>query len=297
MAQTISSQEARNWVIYKITSPTGRVYIGKASDFATRKAAYRNVGPAIREQRVIYNSLLKYGFDKHTIEIIDSFNGNSNYSSGKEIFWIRSFMSNGNKWPEMRGMNLTNGGEGALGAKFPNRVSPMKGKKMTEAQRARIRAATIARNAPPPMQGRKHTQKSKDKMSKSKKGMVSIFLGKKHTESSKQKNREAHLGKPSWNKGKNTWSDEDKKRIGDSKKGNVYMKGKIHTEESKRKMSASRKGKGGKKIIQYDLNNNYIREYNTIQEASDFLKIKYGLIMRVLYGGRPHTHKLIFKYK
>ena len=46
-----------------------------------------------------------------------------------------------------------------------------------------------------PMYGRKHSEESKRKMSKSSKGMPSAFKGKKHTASANRKNRLAHLGK------------------------------------------------------------------------------------------------------
>ena len=41
------------------------------------------------------------------------------YANGKEIFWIRSYMSNYSKWPEMRGLNLTDGGKERLVEKLP----------------------------------------------------------------------------------------------------------------------------------------------------------------------------------
>jgi group I intron endonuclease len=128
----------RNWVIYKITSPSGRVYIGKSSNYKQRLRQYKCI--QLKEQNLITRSLVKYGFESHNFSIIDSFTSNSDFASGKEMFWIRSFMSNRSKYPEQNGMNMTEGGEGALGnvrsEEFKKRVSEWsRGRKQSDEQR------------------------------------------------------------------------------------------------------------------------------------------------------------------
>jgi group I intron endonuclease len=54
--------------IYKITSPTGKVYIGQSWDIADRKSAYKTL--AIKSQPRIYNSLIKYGWEAHTFKVV-----------------------------------------------------------------------------------------------------------------------------------------------------------------------------------------------------------------------------------
>jgi group I intron endonuclease len=54
--------------IYKITSPSGKIYIGQTVDFSKRLSAYRRLHA--QGQTKLYNSLLKYGFDNHIIEMI-----------------------------------------------------------------------------------------------------------------------------------------------------------------------------------------------------------------------------------
>ena len=54
--------------IYKITSPSGKVYIGQSIDIDLRFKDYRSL--RCHKQRVLYNSLKKYGFDKHKFEVI-----------------------------------------------------------------------------------------------------------------------------------------------------------------------------------------------------------------------------------
>jgi group I intron endonuclease len=55
--------------IYKITSPTERVYIGQSINIESRKKYYTYINN--NGQPKLYNSLLKYGFDNHTFEIIE----------------------------------------------------------------------------------------------------------------------------------------------------------------------------------------------------------------------------------
>lgn len=55
--------------IYKITSPSGRIYIGQSIDIRRRFRYYKNL--KCKEQPKLYNSLLKYGVDAHKFEIIE----------------------------------------------------------------------------------------------------------------------------------------------------------------------------------------------------------------------------------
>lgn len=55
--------------IYKITSPSGKIYIGESSDIKTRKYYYKI--SSCRKQIKLYSSLKKYGWDLHTFEVIE----------------------------------------------------------------------------------------------------------------------------------------------------------------------------------------------------------------------------------
>lgn len=106
------------WVIYKITSPSGRIYIGKTNNYKFRMSCYRNsikTTSGRGSHGVIGRSILKYGFKEHKVEIIDTFIGTISECNSKEMFWIRTYMSNMVQWPDQNGMNLTKGGEGILG--------------------------------------------------------------------------------------------------------------------------------------------------------------------------------------
>jgi len=91
--------------IYKITSPTGKIYIGQTFNFERRMSSYRSGD--CKNQKILFRSLIKYGFKNHKVEIID------NRDSIKELlnlekFYIELF----NSYNSENGMNLTRGGDG-----------------------------------------------------------------------------------------------------------------------------------------------------------------------------------------
>ena len=55
--------------IYKITSPSGRVYIGQSTDIEHRFSRYKILKDCKKQPR-LYASFLKYGTEKHKFEII-----------------------------------------------------------------------------------------------------------------------------------------------------------------------------------------------------------------------------------
>lgn len=60
--------ETRIAYVYKITSPTGKVYIGSTVSLIQRKSSYKTL--ACKSQRRLYNSLKKHGWKAHTFEVI-----------------------------------------------------------------------------------------------------------------------------------------------------------------------------------------------------------------------------------
>ena len=69
--------------IYKITSPSGKIYIGSTFNIQNRISLYKNLYS--KSQRKLYYSFVKYGWDNHIFEIIEectSINRNE-----KEYFW------------------------------------------------------------------------------------------------------------------------------------------------------------------------------------------------------------------
>jgi hypothetical protein len=64
-------------------------------------------------------------------------------------------------------------------------------------------------------------------------------------------------------------------------------------------MNIGRISKSFKKIIQLDLNGNFIKNFNSLKEAQNVTGIKYGCLSSVLHGKRKTTggFKWIFDNK
>ena len=55
--------------IYKIISPSGKIYIGESENIPNRIYYYKIV--SCKKQRRLYNSIKKYGWENHIFEIIE----------------------------------------------------------------------------------------------------------------------------------------------------------------------------------------------------------------------------------
>lgn len=55
--------------IYKLTSPTGKSYIGQSKNIKQRLNSYKNL--KCKKQAALYNGLCKYGFKNFTVEILE----------------------------------------------------------------------------------------------------------------------------------------------------------------------------------------------------------------------------------
>jgi group I intron endonuclease len=98
-------------VIYKITTPTGKIYIGKTADFNSRMNSYRCLNN--KKQKAIHASILKYGWDAHQVEILEE--AEPYLLNELEKVYIKKYNSYNRNSPN--GLNLTEGGEGSLGRK------------------------------------------------------------------------------------------------------------------------------------------------------------------------------------
>lgn len=54
--------------VYMITSPNGRIYVGSTVDFDVRWYDYRRLN--CKDQCKLYNSLIKYGYENHSFEVV-----------------------------------------------------------------------------------------------------------------------------------------------------------------------------------------------------------------------------------
>ena len=158
-------------VIYKITSPTGRVYIGQTINFKKRLSQYKNI--ECKNQKFLYNSLIKHGFENHSIEILEE--TKTDKLNELEIYYILLYKSNFSKNPENRGLNLSDGGNDIryinVGRKqsqstIDKRIKALTGKKRTN--EVKLKLSQLAK-------GRKVTNSTKLKISKNNKSSRKVI--------------------------------------------------------------------------------------------------------------------------
>ncbi len=214
--------------IYKITSPTGKIYIGQTVNFRRRINTYKKL--KCNRQFKLYNSFIKYGFDLHKFEIVcecllEELNE-------KEIYYIKFY----NSFDTEDGLNLRAGGQSG---------------KLSKESIDRIKISTkeyVLKNGNH-CEGKKASEESKKKMSNSRKAYI-----KKHG---------------NYNI---VFTEEHRKNLSESHKG------KKQSAESIAKRIAYQ----NKKIIQYDLDNNIIKEWESIKIASNFVGYSHSQFMRLV---------------
>ena len=98
-------------VIYKITSPTGKLYVGQTRNLKRRISDYRF--KIKRYDTILFNSIKKYGWEAHIMEILED-NVPDQELSERERIWIKKL--NTYRYENQTGMNMTIGGEGHSGS-------------------------------------------------------------------------------------------------------------------------------------------------------------------------------------
>lgn len=93
--------------IYKITSPNNSMYIGQSTNIEKRKKCY--TPGRCTKQRLINNSLKKYGYKNHVFEILEILpeESSQNHLDVAEIKWFKEFQEKG-----FRMLNLKECGAG-----------------------------------------------------------------------------------------------------------------------------------------------------------------------------------------
>lgn len=161
-------------IIYKLTSPSGKVYIGQTIKPKTRKASFYNRNNYYSGTKMD-NAIKKYGPENFKYDILSNVEAETKEElrmllDPLEIFYIKKFDSYRN------GYNMTEGGSGS------------KGCFQTEESKMKIRMAAIGRSSP--MKGRKLSDRQKallSKLASSRTGDKNPFYGRHHSEETKSK--------------------------------------------------------------------------------------------------------------
>ena len=149
-------------VIYKITSPTNRIYIGQSWDFEERISYYRTLN--CKGQTKVYNSLNKYGYSNHKIDILEQFYDISQEQlDSREVYWWKHYIDLGFDM-----LNIREPGKGGRLAETTKiKISKkLKGRKLSPVHKANVIKALIGREMSP-----KIRQKISESNSGTKNGM------------------------------------------------------------------------------------------------------------------------------
>lgn len=198
--------------IYKITSPSGKIYIGQSVEIKRRFNSYKRMYVKNKGVVKLYRSFLKYGVDNHIFEVVCECE--ENQLNDKERYYQEMFDCIGKN-----GLNC--------------RLTK------TDDRSGRVSKETLA------------------KMSEASKGNQH-WLGKRHTQETKDKISLANTGR--------RYSDEI-----NIKKG---RKGR----ESNRKGIISENHPRSIKILQYDLQDNFIKEWNCMNDIKRELGLNISSI-------------------
>ena len=211
--------------IYKITSPTGKVYIGQSWNIKRRVIAYKS-GRA-KSQPYLHNSLVKYGKSSHKLEIVHKL---EETTTQEELNYWETFY-----WQKYKdeGLELLNVKEPGSNGKHAEETKS----KMSEAKKGKSHSEEHKRKMSEAKKGKSHSEETKRKIGEAGKGKIL-------SEETKRKIGEAGKGKilseeckRKLSEAKRNMSEETKRKMSEARKG------KSKSEETKRKMSEAMKGK------------------------------------------------------
>lgn len=241
-------EEVKLGYVYKIISPSNRIYVGSTINIKSRWAKYKRL--ECESQIKLYRSFLKYGVENHTFEII--WEGNIVEMKEKETFL---------------GTNLNVIIEGL------NCILPKLGEKystMCIETRNKFKLN---------FKGKKHTKEAKLKISQKNKNNKHN-LGNKHSLETKDKISKIHKGR--------IFSEEHKNKI------KIKTLNNINVSINNLKNTSIKKQKI---ILQYTLDNQFIKEWSSIIKAAKELNIHASSISNVCLNKVKTAGKFKWRYK
>lgn len=245
--------------IYKITSPSGRIYIGQSRNIEDRFYRYKKMSNANKTQIRLMRSFKKYGVQNHNFEIVEECT--IDVLNIKERYWQDHY-----KVISKSGLNCILQETDTLPRQFTEEYKRKRsginhffyGKHHSEETKKKLSLAHIGKTVP---------QYVKDKLKITNSGSNNGFYGKKHTEESK-------------------------------KKQSVSAKTRKITPENESKRRAGISKGLSKVLLQYDKQMNLIKEWPSVIIAAKELNTHVGSIVNATQMKRVKSHKgFIWKYK
>ena len=244
-----------NCIYLYINTVNGKGYVGKAKDFNQRYAQHNKQTKSLLEK-----AIKKYGI--HNFEIIilcDNISTEEELNELEKYYiqYYNTLVKDG--W----GYNIALGGNGG------NVMS-----QWTDERKAQF------------SEKMSNTTKGRPSHMKGKKGCQTPFYGKHHTQETKEKLHFANSGR------KHTEEELEKMSQANSGENNP-MYGKTHSNKTKQKMSQTRINNGSSKgskngsarrIAQYDLDGNLIKEWDYVKQASEELNLDHSSLCKCAKG-------------
>ena len=188
----LENNREKNKGIYKITSPSGKIYIGQTINYEKRIKCYKRL--ECKLQVKLYNSFKKYGVQSHNFQLIEFCE--SNLLNERERYWQDYYNCIGNKGLNCR-LTKSTDKSGELSEQTIRRmkgriVSQETRKKLSNALKGKKKSIQSIENNRKSNIGRKMTIETREKISKSLKGRV---LSEKQRENLRKCAKYKNLGR------------------------------------------------------------------------------------------------------
>jgi len=263
--------------IYKITNLKDKVYIGQSLNMEKRWKGYKKFH--CKGQHKLYNSFKKYGPENHKFEIIEECS--LEQLNEREIYWKQYYLDQfGGNWNMVLFCNVYDSGGGPKSEETKKKMSKASlGKPKSESHKNKLRA-------------RKGmiTPEHREKINMSIKSKPNFVF---------QYDLEGNFIRGYLNyKQASDFLQIHKSIIPSIIDTDKTGKGFRFTSIKKEKLNSTTMWANIKKsVLQYDLNNNFIKEYNSAKEASKSVNIAIQHITACCRGERKKTHNNKFIYK
>lgn len=261
--------------IYKIESPSGRIYIGQSHDLDIRFNLYEKLN--CPGQRLLIASFRKYDHAAHKIEIIHELpiDVEQKVLDDYEILYYELYKDCG-----CRMMNLKEPGKGGTHCEETRKLISSK------------------------ITGRTFSAEHLRKMSENMKGEKHIFYGKKATAEHCANISNALKGKPKTKEHSEKVSKAlmgkykgVKKPEGHGAKVSAALKGRVFTEDHKKNIGLKSKGRNIKAVTQTDKNGVVVKEWESIVLAAETLNINSSNIVNCVKGKQKSYKGYHWRYK
>lgn len=267
-------------VVYKYTSPSGKIYIGQTRTTIRNRAGKDGIRYRGNGNGLFWAAICKYGFENMKSSVLYTASSSTEADlveilNGKEKYYIDKLGSNNRHI----GYNLTDGGDNYILSEYSRRrmSDSMRGRNLSDGHKRSISESTSRRWVEGGFtedRNRKISERSKGKI-KSESHRMNISVGR--LKSIKDNPEKFEYLKHPWNKGYGAYM----------KGSRNHFFGRTHTDETKKLIS--------KKLTKHDLDINKIIELRdsglSFQRIGDIMGVSRKTISKRYYGHENYTKR------